>query len=543
MGRPAVLKVDIIADAKGVKTGVDDADKHFGRLGGAAKGAGIAVGVGLAAGAVAVGAFAVSAVGAASSVQQSYGALDSVFGKNAATVKAWADAGSTAVGLSKSEYAELAAVVGAQLTGMGKSTDEAAASTNNLVKMGADLAATFGGTTKDAVSALGSVLKGETDPIERYGISIKQSDINARLAADGHDKLTGTALKTATATAALALVTEGAAKSHGAFGRESDTLAHQQQVLGAQFENVKSTIGAALLPALTGLFGYVGTNLVPKIKEFADTFGAKLEPALKSAQGFVTAHVVPALKSMGDYATGHLVPALKTVGAFIIDNVVPALTRLAGFITDHVIPAVTRIAGSVLDGFRSALKTISASLEDNRENLEKVGEFLGKVGDAVLKLAPVVGGTLKLAFQAVGGAISIVIGIISGVVGVVETAIAAINRLKDAAASVGNVVGKLNPFSGMDHLAPMVVPLVGGVSMDPLRSPLAVASGSFSPVTAFAGLSLSAASGGMQVDRSDRRTVINVTGALDPVAVARQLEQILRDQSVRMGRTTAFGAA
>jgi phage-related minor tail protein len=55
MGRPAILKVDIIADAKGVHQGVDQAESRFSKLGKTAKTAGKVMGLGLlAAGAVAV---------------------------------------------------------------------------------------------------------------------------------------------------------------------------------------------------------------------------------------------------------------------------------------------------------------------------------------------------------------------------------------------------------------------------------------------------------------------------------------------------------
>ena len=42
--------------------------------------------------------------------------------------------------------------------------------TLDLVKIGADLSATYGGTAKDAIEALNAAMRGESDPIERYGI-------------------------------------------------------------------------------------------------------------------------------------------------------------------------------------------------------------------------------------------------------------------------------------------------------------------------------------------------------------------------------------
>jgi hypothetical protein len=55
VGRPAVLKVDIVADAKGVGRGVGEAERKFGGLGSSVAKVGKAVAIG----AVAVGAGAV----------------------------------------------------------------------------------------------------------------------------------------------------------------------------------------------------------------------------------------------------------------------------------------------------------------------------------------------------------------------------------------------------------------------------------------------------------------------------------------------------
>ena len=88
-------------------------------------------------------------------------------------------------GLATSEYQQMAAVVGAQLKAMGKDSGDLAGETDALIDKASDLAATFGGSTADAVAAVGSLLRGERDPIEKYGIAIKEVDVDARLAADG----------------------------------------------------------------------------------------------------------------------------------------------------------------------------------------------------------------------------------------------------------------------------------------------------------------------------------------------------------------------
>jgi hypothetical protein len=246
----ATLLVKIVTDAKGAHKGLDETAskaKKFGKVAGAAS---LAVVGGMAL-------LAKSTSDAASEQQQAFGAVESVYGKYADTVIAKSKEASDAVGLSAAAYGNLSAMIGTQLKNAGMPLDKVAAKTDNLITLGADLAATYGGSTADAVSALSSVLKGETDPIEAFGISLKQSDISARLAAQGQDKLKGKALKAAESTAALAIVTEQAASAQGQFQRESESAAGSQQRMQAQIENTSASLGKALLPAISMLAGWL----------------------------------------------------------------------------------------------------------------------------------------------------------------------------------------------------------------------------------------------------------------------------------------------
>lgn len=291
----------------------------------------------LAAGGLAAGKFALDAVGAASDVQQSFGALESVYGKNAQRVKKWAEGAAESVGLAKSEYSNLSALVGSQLQGMGVATDKSAKKSNELIKMGADLAATYGGSVREAVEAVSSTLKGETDPIERYGVSIKASDISARMAADGLDKLEGAAKKQATAQTVLAMLTEQTGKAQGAFGRESETLAGQQERLGAKFENLKATLGENLLPIMTS--------------------------ATSAASDFITE------LQTGEGTGGKVAAAFKTV-ADNLDTIAPVLGVVTGgFIAYAAAAKVAAIATAIQTagtvGATGATWSLNAALRAN----------------------------------------------------------------------------------------------------------------------------------------------------------------------------------
>jgi hypothetical protein len=263
VSKSSTLVVKIVSDAKGAAAGFAEADA---KVGGFTSGMGKAS---IAAGALVAGitAAATEAERAASDLQQSSGAVEQVFGAQADAIKASAQEAAKAVGLSTNAYQEMASVIGSQLKNLSLPVDKIVPQTQSLIHMGADLAATYGGTAADAVEALSSLLRGETDPIERYGVSIKQSDINARLAAEGHAKLTGAAAKQAQVQAVLGLLTQQTGSAMGQWAAQLGTAAEQTQVASAEWENAKASLGEALLPvvaeastALGGLSSWMKDN-------------------------------------------------------------------------------------------------------------------------------------------------------------------------------------------------------------------------------------------------------------------------------------------
>jgi phage-related protein len=312
MARDAILQVRILGDASGAQramgdagSAVDNLESSFSKL---------ALPAGIAFGAVVLG--GKQAYDAASRLEQAMGAVDSVFGDNASTVKGWADTASTSVGLSKSAYGEMASVIGAQLNNLTGNADTALSGTQNLIGLGADLAATFGGTTTDAVGALSAALRGEADPAERYGLSLNQTAVNAYLASKGLSGLQGDALTAAKAQAVMDLATQQAGGALGQFTRESDTAAGSAQIAGAQFEDAKASLGEALLPAAASVTKELG-NLAKAAGDNPQVF-----MAIAGAIGAVSGAVLAVNGAFKVYRTGQdAVNAGRTVWSGVATQV------------------------------------------------------------------------------------------------------------------------------------------------------------------------------------------------------------------------------
>jgi hypothetical protein len=225
MPNVAELLIRILADNKGAKKALAETagaaakvESAFGSM---------ALPAGAALGAIALGAAKTSK--AASDLEQSSGAVESVFKGNSDAVKAFAKDSAKSTGLAASEYQQMAAVIGAQLKGMGVPSSELAKKTDDLIRKGADLSATFGGETSDAVSALSALLRGERDPIERYGVSIKEADVAARLAADGVTKASKATSGYAKATADVERAQKAVDKTHASVAKATERLAAVQK--------------------------------------------------------------------------------------------------------------------------------------------------------------------------------------------------------------------------------------------------------------------------------------------------------------------------
>lgn len=256
-GKSAVLKVNIISDARNAAAGMNEAEQATGRFqSGLSKLAKLAAIKWVTDKVVD---FGKEIYGLASEAEQNLGAVDTVFGKSGKQIKGWSKDSAESVGMSSSSYQALANTIGGSLKTAYKSTDEMAEKTNELIGAGADLSSVFGGDAAEAAAAMGSALRGEFNPLERFGIFLNANAVKAQMAADGTDKLTGAAADAAKKQTTQNMIMQQAAKYQGNFAREADTAAGAQQRATAKWENAKATLGEALLPVMVQASAIFGT--------------------------------------------------------------------------------------------------------------------------------------------------------------------------------------------------------------------------------------------------------------------------------------------
>lgn len=347
--KTAFLSVRIISDAKKAVAGFKEATGGLDKLESGLKKVQPAATV--AAGAVI--ALGKQAVDSASALEQSTGAVESVFKAQATAIKDLAADAAGAVGLSANQYQEFASVIGSQLKNLGTAQEDLVPTTDKLITMGADLASMFGGTTADAVESLSAAFRGEYDPVEKYGISIKKSDINARLAAKGLSGLEGEALRQAEAQELLAMLTEQSADAMGNFQRETDTAAGSAQIAAANWENAKAALGQSLLPVVTQVAEKLA-GLAQVVGQHPQLFGAAAL-AIVGVAGAINGALL-AIKAF--HAAQTIIASVKA--AWVALNTSMAVTR-ATMVAGNAAAAAQSAAAWVASAARAAAAWVASA--------------------------------------------------------------------------------------------------------------------------------------------------------------------------------------
>ncbi|QXG07720.1 tape measure protein [Curtobacterium phage Penoan] len=289
--KTAVLSVRIITDAKQGKQGLQDygsgLDGLQKSLDAFTPAAAVVTG--------GIGLMANAAGQAASDLQQSAGSVDAVFKQYASSVHDSATRAAEDVGLSADAYNGLAAIIGSQLKNAGTPLDDLAGKTQDIIGLGSDLAAVYGGDVQTAVDAISSLLRGESDPIEQYGVSINQAAVKAEELALGLDTSTAAAERSAQVQATLSLLTKQTTDAQGQYAAQSDTTAEAQQRANAEWQNALAALGTDLLPVmgmaadtLGVLSGFIQEN-TGFVEILVGVIGA-LAAAVLLAQGAIKAY-------------------------------------------------------------------------------------------------------------------------------------------------------------------------------------------------------------------------------------------------------------
>lgn len=210
-----------------------------------------------------------------------------VFEGGAAAIRKWADKNNESFGLTDDQLAGLAANFGDLLKPMGFTAEQAAKMSTDVVGLAGALSSWSGGTisASGAADKLAAAMLGETDGLKELGIAISAADIDARLAAKGQDKLTGSALEQAKAVATQELIFEKSTDAQKAWAEGGNKALTASNKWKAGLGELKETLATKLVPVILILSNFLMEKVAPAL--------AKVGQFVKDNQGpFIALAVV-----------------------------------------------------------------------------------------------------------------------------------------------------------------------------------------------------------------------------------------------------------
>ena len=236
----------------------DDVERSGGRSQGALGGMAASLStVGLAAGAAAAGIGVAAAAGwslasSASDAAEAASAASQVFGSAYGQIEAAAANSARTVGLSRAAYLDASKSVGTLGAAAGLSGDDLAKFSLDIVGAAGDLASFNNTSVDEALTALQSGLRGEAEPLRRFGILLDDATLRQAALSQGLITTTNEALTPQQKTmAAQAVILGQLGAASGDFARTQGGMANQQRILSAQWEDAKAKLGEGLMPVAT----------------------------------------------------------------------------------------------------------------------------------------------------------------------------------------------------------------------------------------------------------------------------------------------------
>jgi hypothetical protein len=240
------------------------------------------VGAAIAAAAGAAVAFGTSAVKAASNFNETISKTEVVFGAISAEVKDFSKTAARELGISRTAALDAAATFAIFGKSAGLAGKELANFSTDFVKLAADLASFNNTSVDEAITALGAALRGENEPIRKYGVLLNDAALKAAALELGIYRGTGALTAQQKVLAAQKVIYEQTGDAQGDFARTSGGLAGQMKILSATVDDVKTNLGRALIPVVQTVVTWFNNHVTPAVERVTaaigeDGFGAGVQ--------------------------------------------------------------------------------------------------------------------------------------------------------------------------------------------------------------------------------------------------------------------------
>ncbi len=335
------------------------------------------------------------AIRAASDFEEATSKVNVIFGRASKSVKAFADTAARELGQSKQAVLDAAGAFGTFGKAAGLAGEDLSLFTTDFVTLATDLASFNNTTPEEAVQAIGAALRGEAEPLRRFGVLLNDATLKAEAMELGIYKGSGALTAQQKILAAQSAIYKQTGDAQGDFARTADGLANKQRTLSALFKNFQIQLGQQLLPAATDFAnGLVkindafsnmptpATNATIKVGKFGKLIGELINPISAFVNGLqaIGSGYFDAEQETGAYN--------KALGLSAQQQM--RVADAAGVFNSKFKETKDNVGGAKkeVESFATALKDkLSEAVDTAKDKLaEAQGEFDGfatKVSDAV----------------------------------------------------------------------------------------------------------------------------------------------------------------
>lgn len=331
-----------------------------------------------------LGAAAFGAAQQASDLNETINKSRQIFGDAAGDIERFASNAATSLGQTKRQAIDAAATFGIFGKAAGLSGKDLSKFSTDFVTLASDLASFNNTRPEEAIEAIGAALRGESEPIRRFGVLLNDAALKQAALEKGIYNGVGALTAQQKTLAATELIFRQTTDAQGDFERTSGGLANQIKILRASLQDVVTNIGQVLLPVFERFVQFINKNIVPALQLFADQLGE--QGVRKSA--------LLAIASMGDFgvaaingfrtATNAALDFLKTI--LLTFEGLKAIQTAVNFFKGNITGAIRDFVG--VAGSAVAVKSIRELQENANEAFDALlkGAQLAKPeAEALLK--------------------------------------------------------------------------------------------------------------------------------------------------------------
>lgn len=344
--------------------------------------------------------FVIGATNAASDLAETGTAIEAVFGADsAARIQEWSSTAATALGQSQQQALDAAKTFAVFGQSAGLAGPALEGFSTDLTKAASDMASFHNADPSEVIEAIGAGLRGEAEPLRRFGILMDDAALKAEAMEQGIYDGTGTLTQQQKVLAAQALILGQVGAATDDFTETSDGLANQQRIMAAQWANLQGAIGTMFLP-IAQVAVTVINQLLGALIPLATELSAKVTPAI---QGF--ADGLSTLIGDGGGLVG-IFSNLSEMRNNLITSVLEALPGIIEAVASYLPTAISGILDSALTMWRTIITALTTVIP---LVVQALGAAIPEILGALVAALPEVLNSARLMFTSIITALTTII--------------------------------------------------------------------------------------------------------------------------------------